>query len=148
MWIYRFIEHLPEYKRVKQKPMDPKRLAVENIGYINTWFEHLWILFKQYRFQTCNVYNFNEIGFQEGQGRGEWVITAFKEANSIIPSSFSKGLITVIECVSMNNHVIPPLIILASKSHLKDWYTQTDLPSNYKIAISDTGFTNDEIGFE
>jgi hypothetical protein len=44
-WAYRFIERLPnQYKRIKQKPIDPKRLLSEDIGVIQTWFDRLQIL--------------------------------------------------------------------------------------------------------
>ncbi|EDN06269.1 predicted protein [Histoplasma mississippiense (nom. inval.)] len=147
MWIYRYIKSLDGYKRVKQKAMDLKRIAVEDINYIKVWFDCLEILLQKYAFQTCDIYNFDEIGFQEGQGCREWVITAFKDLNSVITSSYSQGLITVIECISADGEVLNPFIIMKIKTHFKDWYTQSNLLGGYMIAMSDTGYTNDEIGF-
>ncbi|EDN08174.1 predicted protein [Histoplasma mississippiense (nom. inval.)] len=118
MWIYQHIKSLNEYKRVKQKAIDLKRIVVENINYI------------KYAFQTCDIYNFDEIGFQE-----------------VITSSYSQGLITVIECISADGEVLNLFIIMKFKTHFKDWYTQSNLLSGYMIAMSDNDYTNDEIGF-
>ncbi|EDN07049.1 predicted protein [Histoplasma mississippiense (nom. inval.)] len=119
MWAYRFIKRLPDYERVKQKPMNPKRVSCEDISFIINWFDRYEAVFNQYHFFPCDIYNFDEIGFQEGEG-----------------------------CGHADGTVLDPLIIMKSKVHLEDWYTHSNLPDNYAITASESGFTNDEIGFE
>ena len=41
---------------------------------------------------------------------------------------------------------IPPLLIFAGKCHLSAWYEEEAIPRNWAIALSDNGWTNNEIG--
>jgi hypothetical protein len=38
------------------------------------------------------------------------------------------------------------MVILAGKVHISTWYDEETFPGNWKIALSDTGWTNDELG--
>jgi len=56
---------------------------------------------------------------------------------------------TTIECINARGHTIPPFVILEGKVHLSTWYSQkTDLPPQWKTAVSDNGWTNDALGLE
>ena len=48
--------------------MDPKHLNSEDISIVVTWYEQLKNLIKQHGIQAKDIYNFDEIGFLEGQG--------------------------------------------------------------------------------
>lgn len=66
-WPYNFIKCLgPKYRRVKQKPMDPKQLAAEDIGIIETWYDWLKIQLELHNITPDNLYNFDETGFRIG----------------------------------------------------------------------------------
>lgn len=113
MWPYRFIKHLPQgFRRLKQKPLKKKRLNAEDIGVMQTWYDWLDIAMKQYQIQPQDLYNFDEVGFLEGQGNAESVITQLPELNGYIGANFSRSLITVIECVASDGSTLPPCIIL------------------------------------
>ncbi|BCR85148.1 transposase [Aspergillus chevalieri] len=148
-WPYRFLERLgPEYTRLKQRPKDPKRLQSQDLGIIQNWYDRLEILLKQYQIQPQDLYNFDEIGFMEGQGRGEVVITKYPSRAQHPGASFSRGLISVVECISADGSVLPPCIILPGKGHLEDWYTHSDMPGNWILGVSPNGYISDEIAFE
>lgn len=72
----------------------------------------------------------DEIGFMEGQGRLELVITKLLERNESIRSSFSWSLIIILECISIDGSVLPPYILLGGKTYLEDWHTYLDLPDS------------------
>jgi hypothetical protein len=55
--------------------------------------------------------------------------------------------VTVIEAVSAKGQAIPPFIIFDGKLHQATWY-QTGIPTPWKIAISDNGWTNNQLGLE
>ena len=38
------------------------------------------------------------------------------------------------------------MVILAGKVHISTWYDEKTFPGNWKIALSDTGWTNDKLG--
>lgn len=147
-WAYRFIERLPpEYQYRKQKPIDPKRMNSEDISVIEDWYNHLDAAVRRHQIQPGDIYNFDEIGFLEGQGRAGKVVTQFPERNDSIASSFSRGLITILECISADGSILPPLIIPPGRGHMEDWYTHANLPLNWAIYPSPSGYTSDEIAF-
>jgi hypothetical protein len=147
-WAYRFIERLPnQYKRIKQKPIDPKRLLSEDIGVIQTWFDRLQILIDTHKITPANIWNFDETGFRIGQGKNESVVTAYAESNTRLGSASNRESITIIECISSAGSVISPLIIVAGKKHMEHWYQTGGLDGDYNIGISDSGFTNDYITY-
>ena len=53
---------------------------------------------------------------------------------------------TAIEGINAAGWAIPPFIILAGKVHQSNWYRE--LPADWVIAVSDNGWTTDELGFE
>lgn len=42
----------------------------------------------------------------------------------------------------------PPFVIFAGQYHLSAWYEGDDIPSDWAIALSDNGWTTDDLGFE
>ena len=147
-WAYWFIQRLPpEYKLQKQKPIDPKRMNAEDIGVVEHWYDLFHTAIHRHQIQPGDIYNFDEIGFLEGQGREEKVVTQFPERHGSISSSFSWSLITVLECICADGSIIPPLIVPPGKGHIEDWYTHSNLPLNWAIYPSPNGFTSDEIAF-
>jgi hypothetical protein len=67
MWVYCFEKRLPKgFICVVQKPKDPKRLTAEDLGIIQTWYDHLEIDIWSYKITATNIYNFDETGFQIG----------------------------------------------------------------------------------
>ncbi|EYE95414.1 uncharacterized protein EURHEDRAFT_478486 [Aspergillus ruber CBS 135680] len=66
----------------------------------------------------------------EGQGRGEVVITKYPSRAQYPGASFSRGLISVVECISADGSVLPPCIILPGKGHLEGRF-----PSKYALLV-------------
>jgi len=66
IWAYRFFQRLPaEYKRTKQKLIDPKRIESEDVAAIQDWYDRLEIIYR-YNLQALDIYNSDEVGFMEG----------------------------------------------------------------------------------
>jgi hypothetical protein len=55
--------------------------------------------------------------------------------------------VTAIEAVNARGRVIPLFIIFDGKLHLSTWYN-TSIPTTWRIAVSDNGWTNDKLGLE
>jgi hypothetical protein len=55
--------------------------------------------------------------------------------------------VTAIEAVNARGWAIPPFIIFDGKLHLSTWYN-TGIPTTWRIAVSDNGWTNDKLGLE
>ena len=149
MWTYHFLQHLPpEYKCVKQHPMDPKHIWAEDIGIVQTFYDHWEIAIKTHGIWPCNIYNMDETGFQIGQGKVEKVITAFPEASANIGSAMTCKLVTVVECISAEGKAINPFLVLAGSYHLEDWYKDCGLPDNWMITLTPNGYITDEGGYD
>ena len=55
---------------------------------------------------------------------------------------------TVVETINAAGWVLPPMVIFAGKTHRTIWFENTNLPSDWTIAVSDNGWTNDKLGFD
>jgi hypothetical protein len=53
-----------------------------------------------------------------------------------------------IETINACGWSLPPMAILKGKVHLANWYTTTDLPLDWVIALSENGWTNNELGLK
>lgn len=149
MWVYRFMKQLPNgFKCQKQKPIDPKQMESEDVSRVAFWYDQFEILMQQYQIQPSDLYNFDEIGFLEGQGWARSVITQNPERNENIGSSFSWNSLTIIECASADGSVLPPCIILKGSHFLEDWVTHSIMPESWLLATSENGFITDQIAFK
>ena len=54
----------------------------------------------------------------------------------------------MIEGINAEGQSIPPFIIGAGKDHLATWYEECDLPGDWVIALSENGWTNNNLGLE
>jgi hypothetical protein len=54
--------------------------------------------------------------------------------------------VTTIECINASGWCLPPFVILSGKVHQASWYK--DLPLDCAVAVSDNGWTTDELGLE
>ena len=128
--------------------MDPKCIRAEDIGIVQTFYDHWEIAIKTHGIWPCNIYNMDETGFQIGQGKVEKVITAFPEASANIGSAMTCKLVTVVECISAEGKAINPFLVLAGSYHLEDWYKDCGLPDNWMITLTPNGYITDEGGYD
>jgi hypothetical protein len=54
--------------------------------------------------------------------------------------------VTVIQGINATGWAIPPFIIFAGQYHLSAWYDGDDIPCDWAIAVSDNGWTTNELG--
>ncbi|KOS39223.1 hypothetical protein ACN38_g9942 [Penicillium nordicum] len=146
-WVYDFVaQHLPEdLFWVQQKPADQKRILAEDIGVLTAWYDRLEPFIK--RIPTKNIYKFDETGFLLGQGRPQNVISANKHRTRT--HSFERGqLVTGIECVAADGWVMEPYFVAPGKAHLVRWYDGGKLSEETRIAVSDSGYSNDLLAID
>ena len=63
-----------------------------------------------------DIYNYNKIGIRLGVGKKEKVIMALKAFRITAVKDTSRELATVVEVISGNRVIGPPLVILAGKT--------------------------------
>jgi hypothetical protein len=52
------------------------------------------------------------------------------------------------ETISGDGTILPLILILPGILHQEDWYTKTDLDDDALVAVSETGYVNDELSLE
>ena len=72
------------------------------------------------------------------------VVTAAEKARTDSIQPGNREWVTVIESVQSTGHILPPLIIFKGVMHHQSWYES--LPSDWRIGVSENGWTTDEIG--
>ena len=86
-WAYNLIKRLPDdYSHITQKPMEAERMDAERLPAIIDWFHRLEVALKHYKIGPKNIYNFDEFGFQFGQGKPQRVVTKHKRSTKFIPT--------------------------------------------------------------
>ena len=122
-------------------------MNAEDIKVLKHWYDLFYTAIYWHQIQPGDICNFDEIGFLEGQGCEEKMVTQFPKRHGSISSSFSQSLITILEYICADGSVIPSLIAPSGKGHIEDWYTCSNLPSNWAIYPSPNDYTSDEIAF-
>ena len=87
-------------------------------------------------------------GFQMGMGRNKKIITKTTHQQAYIRSISNQELVTVVEAISGGGKAIPPMVILQGKNHQEHWTGHTGIASNALLAVSDSGFSNNQISLE
>ena len=99
-----------------------------------------------YDIHNDDIYNFDETGFQMGVISTAKVITSSDRAGRPrILQPGNREWVSVIEAINTRGVAIPPLIIFNAIMHQKRWYDW--ILDNWSIAVSENGWTNNEIGF-
>ena len=93
----------------------------------------------------------DETGLRVGVGRGQWVIVpASDEKNrftNLIGSQGDTEHVTVVESISADGVVIPPLIIIKGVVIQTRWFADIK-DDDIAIGVSDSGYTNDILCFQ
>ena len=147
-WVNWFIQRHPELKSKYTHQYDYQRAKCENPELIKNWFTCVQETIQKYGILEQDIYNMDETGFQMGVASTSKVIcgseTRDSHARSIQPGN--REWITIIVAINATGSVLPPQIIFAGKKHQSQWYSA--IPEDYRISMSDNGWTNDAIGLE
>jgi hypothetical protein len=95
-----------------------------------------------------DVYNFDEAGFMMGKITTQLVVTGSERRGR--PKAIQPGnreWVALIAAINAAGWTIPPFLIFAGQYYLSAWYEE-DIPRDWAIAISDNGWTNNELGVE
>jgi hypothetical protein len=130
---------------VKQKTKELKRIQAEDAGLLQHWYDLLEKLLHNVPARL--VYNFDECGFQPGQGRARNVIGAKSSCPDLAEGERGET-ITAVECIAADGWLMDPLFIFKSsgKNFMEAWfYGSENLPSETSTALSPNGWISDEL---
>jgi hypothetical protein len=115
MWIYRFEKWLPEHLNLgpaKQKTKESKCIKAEDAGLLANWYNQLSRVVKKDT-PARLVYNFDEAGFQPGEGKSRTVISTKVTTKAVpdLPEAERGENITTIECIAADGWQMDPWFI-------------------------------------
>lgn len=143
----RYLKANPDLLLRRQRSQEVSRLSANIIETYVGHFDALKKAIVDYAIVRGDCYNMDETGFRMGVGGSQWVVT-MDEERSQSASDTNRESCTAIEAVCGDGYALPPFLMLKGKAHLNKWYTNTQIPDNYSVAVSDTGYNNDEITIE
>jgi len=146
-WTSRFINAQPELQTKWNRKFHAQRARCEDPRTISAWFRLVEETRQAYGILDLDTYNFDETGFMMGVAATSKVVTSsdtIGRAIAIQPGN--REWVTAIEAVNATGWALPPFIILAGKLHQAAWYRS--LPADWVIALSDNGWTTDQLGYE
>ncbi|KAG7001680.1 hypothetical protein FocnCong_v011390 [Fusarium oxysporum f. sp. conglutinans] len=149
LWVHNFIQRQPELKACRFRRYDYKRAKCEDPTIIQGWFRLVENTIAKYGIQLADIWNFDETGFMMGMIEPGMVVTSSERRG--IPKKIQPGnreWITVIQAVNAEGQSIAPFIIGSGQYHLANWYRECNLPGDWVIALSENGWTNNQLGLD
>jgi hypothetical protein len=146
-WVSRFINNQPELQTKWNRKFHSQRARCEDPVKIGAWFKVVEETRQAYGILDEGLYNFDETGFMMGVAATSKVVTSsdtIGQATVVQPGNRDWAM--TIECINASGWSIPPFVILSGKLHQASWYR--NLPEDWVIAVSDNGWTTDELGLE
>lgn len=110
------------------------------------WFELYGKVMEEYRVLQGNTYNMDEKGCILGLISKAKVLISKKTRSKFIQEPGNRESATVLECISGDGTVIPPLIIWLASTHRNNWYPLLT-PATFNFAISPNGYTDHELRY-
>jgi len=148
-WPRNFVKRTNSLTTRFNRAYDRQRALCEDPVLIRSWFELVEQTKAKYGILDEDVYNFDEAGFLMGKITTQLVVTGSERRGA--PKALQPGnreWTTVIQGINAAGWAIPPFIIFAGQYHLSAWYEEEDIPRDWAIAVSDNGWTTNELGVE
>jgi hypothetical protein len=148
-WAHNFVKRQPELRTRYARRYDHQRAKCEDPKVIGEWFALVRNVKAKYGIVDDDICNFDETGFMMGIICPGMVVTTsdgFSKAKLAQPGN--REWATVIQGVNALGWAIPPFIILAAQYHLANWYTECDLPADWRIATTDNDWTTNAVGLD
>ncbi|RII21692.1 hypothetical protein CUC08_Gglean000858 [Alternaria sp. MG1] len=145
-WARNLVRRKPAIKSQITRQRDHQRVLCSNPAIISPCFNLVRNVKAKYGILDEDTYNFDEAGFRIGVGGSVKVVTASERRTK--PLGVQPGdreWITLIAGINAMGWSIPPFLILKAKHHDQAWYHNN--PKDWKIGVSDNGWTTNELGF-
>jgi hypothetical protein len=145
-WVYNYVKRHNTLQSKYTRKYDYQRALCEDVTVIRAWFDLVRNTIAKYGILEEDIHNFDETGFQMGViATAKVVAGAEKAGKAVAVQPGNREWVTAIESIDSTGGGPPPVIIFEGKMHISTWYTD-DLPRDWIIALSDKGWTNDQLG--
>ena len=146
-WVSRFVNSQSELQTKWNRKFHSQRAHCEDPVAIAAWFKLVEETRQAYGIVDDDVYNFDETGFMMGVAATSKVVTSSDTVGrATVVQPGNRDWVTAIECINASGWCLPPFVILSGKLHQASWYQH--LPLDWVLAVSDNGWTTDELGVE
>lgn len=142
-WVQKFLDRHPQLKTAFIPPLDKERASAQNRQIFEEWFALFLSVKTEYSVSESNIWNMDEKGFLQGVIGKEKVVISKYQAKVYMTQPGNRELVSLIECVSMDGKLLQPYIIFKGKVQMTAWW---EIMKKGHIALSDNGWTNNEIG--
>ena len=146
-WVYNYIKHHIQLKTRYARHYNHQRAKCEDPKIIGKWFNDVQIMIMQYGIAQEDIYNFDETGFAMGLIATTKVVTRAEMVGK--PKLIQPGnreWVTSIECINSTGWTLPSCIVFKGQVHIQGWYEDGALPEDWRIEVSNNGWTTDKIG--
>lgn len=148
-WTSNFIARHPELKTAFSRKYDYQRALCEDSDTINAWFLLVRNFTAKYGIIKEDIYNFDETGFLMGQISTTKIVTSSERRGHVkLVQPGNREWVSAILGVNSQGWSIPPFLIVKGKTHLRSWYQNSPLPPDWVIAVSENGWTTNELGLQ
>jgi hypothetical protein len=147
-WPRNFVKRTDSLTTCFNRAYDRQRALCEDSALIKSWFKLVEETKAKYGICDGDVYNFDEAGFMMGKITTQLVVTGSERRGR--PKAIQPGnreWVTLIAAINAAGWSVPLFLIFAGQYHLSAWYEE-DIPRDWAIAVSDNGWTNNELGVE
>ena len=146
-WAERFVTRSDELKMAFNRAKDRQRILQEDPEIISAWFKLVEDTKAKYGVLDDDVHNFDETGFQMGVIGSMKVVTgAERRARPELIQPGDREWVTVIQSICAAGYTTPPFIIYKGRVHISAWYEEADIPRDWKLSVSENGWTNNALG--
>jgi hypothetical protein len=147
-WVQKFLSRHAQLKSVFAAPRDQERVNALSYENVSDWFKKVEDVQKKYGILPGDTYNMNEKGFAMGNTGKQKVLAGKDNTDVTICQSSCREWVSLIECISADGHLLPAYIIFKGKIQKKSWYEDLEREHGHAIALSDKGWTNNDLAID
>jgi hypothetical protein len=147
-WVYNLVQRRPEIESKFSRRYNYERAKCEDPKIIREYFDCVRAAISEYGILPEDIYNFDETGFAMGLCATAKVITGSdRYARPKLLQPGNREWVTAIEAINSTGWAVPSYVIFKAKKNVRlGWFDK--LPDDWRINISENGWTTDQIGLE
>jgi hypothetical protein len=148
-WTERFISRSDELNMAFNRAKDRQRILQEDSEVVSARFTLVSKTITEFGVYKDDIHNFDETGFQMGViGTMKVVTGSERRTRPQLVQPGDREWVTVTQAICSAGYATPPFIIYKGRVHISAWYEEVDIPHSWKLAVSENGWTNNELGLE
>jgi hypothetical protein len=121
--------------------------AAEDVQVVEAYFHKLLAIINEHGVVAQDIWNMDETGFRIGIGKDQMIVTKRKRAHYFsMPENRESA--TAIEAISAGGEVCPAFLILSGQVIMSHYILQASQDPRAAIAVTPTGYTNDELAMQ